>query len=249
MEKGDRRREIRVFISAKFLTDSLIVKKIIFLLMAILAAGVTNAQPGVTEYGFAPVDDDLKLLEFEMGTGINFARGLGEMKARPGGNMMFELRLNRPEPWDVGLQLGGAKFRSVAAGLPDVRTTIFSPSVFVDWNLRLNRRTALFAGMGLGGDFAESRSVVHIAPRTGFLFSGNSTSFALTPRVGVSVLGFLRFTASYTYPVSKIDCSRFSMSVGITIGGSYRSRIPDRRSRKQKFLEDVAPAIIESFIW
>jgi opacity protein-like surface antigen len=201
-----------------------------------------SRKQGTQGYDDLPEVDDLKLFEFEMGTGVNFSRGPEGMRTRPGANLFFELRLNRPEPWDVALQLGAAKFTGVATGSPDVRTTIFSPSLFVDYNHRFNRRTMVFAGVGLGGAFADNRAFDLFSQSAGRMFSDNAGAFAVTPRVGVSFLNFLRLTASYS--ITARDYSRFSLNVGITVGGSYKSPWIDRRSKKQKFWEDTAPAVI-----
>lgn len=207
--------------------------------------GVSGSQ----EWEGFPVIEDLKLFEFEIGTGINFAPRWGEFRARPGANLNMELRLNRPEPWDFALQLRGANFTHEIGdngNIGKIRTSIFSPGLFADYNHRFNRRTALFAGVGVGGMFAANETRVPINPGTGFVFQDGRNAVVVTPRVGVCVFNFLRITAEYS--ITARDYSRFGLNVGFTLGGSYKSPWVDRRSGKQKFWEDVAPAIINSVV-
>lgn len=203
-------------------------------------------RQGTEGYEDLPVIEDLRLFEWEMGFGLNLASQWEGMRTRPGTNFFLELRLNRPEPWDVALQLGGANFRHVADKEGKVITTAFNPSVFVDYNYRPSRSTRFFAGIGFGGDFAGNKTVLLIDPNTGFFFDDNKNSFSVTPRVGVSVFNFLRVTTQYT--ISARGYSRFGLNIGVTFGGSYRSAYVDRRSGRQKFWEDTAPAIINSVV-
>ena len=193
-----------------------------------------------------PVIEDLRLFEAEMGFGVNFSSPREGMKTRPGTNFFGELRLNRPEPWDVALQFKGANFKYVAGGGVSVRSTAIAPTLFVDHNLRFNRQTRFFAGIGIGGDFVRNQTVIPTGSSSGIMFDRSANAFAVTPRVGVSVFNFLRVTAEYT--VATHDRSRFGVNIGLVLGGSYRSTYVDRRSGRQKFWEDTAPAIINSLV-
>jgi len=203
-------------------------------------------KQGAPGYGDLPVLANLKLFEFEMGTGMSVGPAWGDLKMRPGANLFFELRLNRPEPWDFALQMKGAKFSHVAPGGAKIRTTAFLPTLFVDYNHRVSRRTNLFAGVGMGGNFAQSESVVMTTPSTGVWLTGGKNAFAVTPRVGVVVMNGLRLTAEYTF--THRDYSRFGLGVGLVFGGSYKSALRDRRSREQRFWENILPSIINIFL-
>jgi hypothetical protein len=196
-------------------------------------------------YEDLPVVEDLRLFEVEMGGGVNLGRRWSDTKVRPGTNFILELRLNRPEPWDFALQFKGSNFtHRPNEGGADIKTTIIAPSLFVDYNIRPSRRTRFFAGVGFGGSFVDNGAVVMTGSASGFLYGGNESAFAVTPRVGVSLFNFLRLTAEYS--ITARDYSRFGLNVGIIFGGSYRSGYVDRRSGRQIFWEDVAPAIIDS---
>jgi hypothetical protein len=168
------------------------------------------------------------------------------MKTKPGANLYVELRLNRPEPFDFALQLKGANFTHTAGDHMNVRTMIFSPSLFADYNYRLSRRTRLFVGVGFGGVFAGNDAYIPIDSNSYYWMQDGKSALAVTPRAGVSLFNFLRLTAEYS--ITARDYSRLGLNVGIMLGGSYKSPYVDRRSRKQKFWEDTAPAIINSLV-
>lgn len=233
------------------------MKNLLIVLVSLFSAGMLRAQTpqqtqdfarkqGVAGYEDLPVIADLRLFEFEMGVGMNLGRKWGDIKAKPGTNLIFELRLNRPEPLDIALQFKMANFTHNESEGARIRTTIMAPSVFVDYNRRFNRRTALFAGVGFGGTFASNDAVYPIGPSAGLWFQENENAFAVTPRVGVSLFNFLRVTAEYSFTAR--DYSRFGLNIGLTLGGSYKGTYIDRRSKKEKFWEDTVPAIINNFI-
>ena len=204
-------------------------------------------RQGTAGYEDLPVVADLRLFEFEIGTGVHFGPRWGDMKARPGANLIFELRLNRPEPWDFALQFKGTNMIHTPAGEgPRIKSTIMAPSLFVDYNIRPSRRTRFFAGVGFGGSFADNGAVVMTGPGTGIMFSQNENAFAVTPRAGVSLFNFLRITAEYS--ITDRDYSRFGLNVGLTLGGSYKNQYWTRRGRKFNFWEDVAPSIINNLV-
>ncbi len=218
------------------------------------AAGVGRAQTpqqslelsrkqGAPGYEDMPVVEDLRLFEVEIGFGVNFAPRWDDMRARPGTNLFAELRLNRPEPWDVALQFKGANFKHVTTEGMSIKTMIFNPSIFVDYNIRPSRRTRFFAGIGFGGNFAGNDAYIPAGTNSAFWIQDHSNDFSVTPRVGVSVFNFLRVTAEYT--VAARGYSRFGVNIGLVLGGSYKSPYVDRRGR-QKFWEDAVPAIINS---
>ncbi len=234
------------------------MKRLLIAAAIVFSAAALRAQTGEQSMELArkqgtaghedmPVIEDLRLFEFEMGFGMNLSPRWDGMKARPGTNLFFELRLNRPEPWDIALQLKMANFRhEIPGGAGRITTMNFSPSVFVDYNLRPNRRTRFFAGIGLGGNFAGNDTHIPTGPNSAFWIQDHSGAFSVTPRAGLSVFNFLRITAEYT--VTAHDYSRFGVNIGIALGGSYKSPYVDRRSRGERFWEDTVPAIINSLI-
>lgn len=233
------------------------MKKIVTAVILLSATALSAQTPrqssdlshgrGAAYLGEMPAVANLRLLEFEMGTGMNVGPKWGDdLKIRPGANLVFELRLNRPAPWDFALQLKGARFTHTLPGGVKIRTMNMAPAVFVDYNHRVSRRTNLFAGVGLGGNFAQNESVVMTSPSTGVWFSQQESAFAVTPRVGVGVFNAFRVTAEYTF--THRDYSRFGLGVGVVFGGSYKSPYIDRRSREQRFWEDIFPSIIDIFL-
>jgi hypothetical protein len=202
-------------------------------------------RQGTAGYEDLPIVADLRLFEFEIGTGLNIGPKWEGVGAEPGANLIFELRLNRPEPWDIALQFKAAGFRHTVPEM-NVRTTNFNPSIFVDYNIRPSRRTRFFAGVGFGGNFADDNAYIPVGSNTAFWLQDNANAFAVTPRAGVSLFNFLRITAEYT--ITSRDYSRFGLNIGLTLGGSYKSPYIDRRSGRQKFWDDVAPAIINSLV-
>jgi hypothetical protein len=203
-----------------------------------------SRKHGVAGYEDMPVVEDLRLFEVEVGGGVNFGRKWGEAKPHPGTNLIAELRLNRPEPWDIALQFKGANFKHTTAEDVSIKTTIINPSLFVDYNIRPHRRTRFFAGVGIGGNFSDSDAYIPAGVNSFFWIQEHGSAFAVTPRVGVSVFNFVRITVEYT--ATARDYSRWGVNIGLVLGGSYKSPYVDRRSGKQKFWEDTAPAIINS---
>jgi hypothetical protein len=193
-----------------------------------------------------PVVEDLRLFEVEVGGGVNFARRWGEAKAHPGTNLIAELRLNRPEPWDIALQFKGANFKHTAPEGVSIKTSNIAPSLFVDYNIRPHRRTRFFAGVGFGGNFSDSDAYIPVTANSSLWIQDGGSAFSVTPRVGVSVFNLFRITVEYT--ATARDYSRFGVNIGLVLGGSYKSTYIDRRSGKQKFWEDTAPAIINSIV-
>lgn len=202
--------------------------------------------PAGMDPGLPYAAPELKLFEVELGGGVTFApvwRGAG---ARPGGSFFAELRLNRPEPWDVGLQFRGANFSHTVGGVK-VGTMTINPMLFVDYNLRTWRSTILFGGVGVGGCFAYNDAVVMTSPQSGVWLSGEESLPAVTPRVGANLGGWMRVTAEYAITARRY--SRLSLSFGIVIGGTHRRSRADRRADHLKLWDDVAaPIIIDQLV-
>jgi hypothetical protein len=159
-----------------------------------------------------------RLFEVEMGVGLNFARQWEGIKAKTGNNFLFELRLNRPSPVDIGLQLKMGNFIHGQRDGLRINSKFIRPALFVDYNRRVDKYTAFFAGVGFGGSFIENDAFYPLNSDIGLLLRGNDDSFAVTPRVGVKVMGCVRLTAEYAFAGGDYSC--FGMNVGLIFGGS-----------------------------
>jgi hypothetical protein len=207
--------------------DNLIMKRVAKILLVAMfsffAVGVRAQTWPDSKEEFAR--RDLKLFEFEFGTGLNFARSWAGLKTKPGANFILELRLNRPEPFDFGLQLKMGNFVHQQPDVFKVNSKFIFPSVFADYNHRY-RNTTLFAGIGAGVSFMQNETTLFLSPSSGLISDYvDRGCFAVTPRAGVMVLNMLRITVEYVF--TRADYSRFNLNFGFVFGGSYK--IPGRR--------------------
>jgi hypothetical protein len=176
---------------------------------------------------------ELKLFEFEFAYGVNFANRLYDIPSIAGNNMILEVRLNRPEPFDFGVQLKMGNSIHRIYNIVKINTIFIRPSLFFDYNHRLTDVT-FFAGLGVGGTFAQDKMVLYsMMSNPGFAFDGHANRFSVTPRVGFVLMGFLRVTADYAFAGKGYSC--FNLSFGAVIGGSYRKTGAERyRSRTKR---------------
>ncbi len=193
-------------------------------IFSLFATGVHAQNPSpIAEHG------DLKLFEFEFGYGVNIAGRWDGAKAKPGNNLILELRLNRPYPFDFGLQLKMGNFEHRMRDVFRVNSIFIRPSLFFDYNYRL-RNIVLFAGAGLGGSFIQNKAVFYTSSHSGLFFDGRANNFAVTPRIGIAAMGWLRITAEYV--ITNRDYSCFDFNIGLVLGGSYKkSRAQKKRDR------------------
>ncbi|MDR0954820.1 MAG: hypothetical protein LBM20_05500 [Rikenellaceae bacterium] len=162
-------------------------------------------------------NSDLSLLEFEFGTGINIARPWDGVKARVGTNFLLELRLNRPAPYDFGLQLQMNSFTHEVPNEYKVNSTCIRPLFYFDYNYRVDRFTSFFAGVGIGGSFVQRQRSAFLTSYKGLLSSDFVNTPVIAPRVGVVLMGGLRFTAGYIFTGDRLSC--FSLNLGFVMGG------------------------------
>jgi hypothetical protein len=179
----------------------------------------------------APDPEDLRLFEFEFGVGINMPGAwAGVEKVRPGTNFILEWRINRPRFFDFGLQFKGGNFQHRTPGVFTINSQIIRPTLFVDYNHRPDRETAFFAGVGLGGSFVQNQTVVYLDSHSSLLMDDSSRAFAVTPRVGITILNGLRVTAEYV--ITEPDYSCFNLNVGLLVGGSYKKPLRQKPGRR-----------------
>ena len=86
-------------------------------------------------------------------------------------------------------------------------------TVFGDYNWRLGRRAAPFAGVGAGMVFVESRGLSTAAVR--------EKTFVFNPRIGVELFEHLRITLEYKW--MKAPYSFLGLNVGFAFGGGRKS--------------------------
>ncbi|MDR2936232.1 MAG: hypothetical protein LBU80_02685 [Rikenellaceae bacterium] len=204
------------------------MKKLLFLYFLSLCAIFTltaqehnRVKPLEFEAGF-PERADLKPFEFEFGAGINFGKKWDEMNVEASTNFLFELRLNRPEPFDLGLQFKAGNFTHKIPDIVRMNSIFINPTLFFDYNKRFDEHTALFAGIGVGGSFIRNETYLCIDSYRGVKFDDHANHFAVTPRMGVFVMGRLRITAEYVFTAR--DYSHFNLNVGMIIGNSYKKK-------------------------
>jgi hypothetical protein len=171
----------------------------------------------------------LSLFEFEFGYGLNFANNWDGVKAKMGSNFILDLRLNRPEPFDFGMQLKMGNFIHEERDILKVNTIFIRPSLFFDYNHRSADFT-LFAGVGLGGSFIQNKAALHTTSNSGLLFDVYANRFTITPRIGVVAMRVLRITAEYVF--AGRDYSGLNINFGMVIGGSYTAAEKAQRRRK-----------------
>lgn len=181
-----------------------------------------------------PEPKDLKLFEFEMACGINFAPRWDELRAKPGGNFIVELRLNRPEPFDFGLQLKMGNFIHSERDVYKVNSVFIRPTLFFDYNHRFSN-TVLFGGIGVGGSFIQNNTVIHTSPYGGLMHNGSDRHFAVKPRMGIVIMGFFRITAEYVFTHRDYSC--FDINFGFVVGGSYKPAPAQKRRNAATFRE------------
>ena len=141
-----------------------------------------------------------------------------------GTNFFLELRFNRPKPIDFGVQLKLSNFTQSIPNVFSVNCVLINPTLFSDYNYRLNRKTTLFAGLGFGGSISQNTTVIWTTQYDGFdgiFFGDHISTFAVTPRMGVT-LGWTRLTAEYIF--TDRNYSHFNLNIGIVIGGSYKNK-------------------------
>lgn len=198
-----------------------------WLLIIILCAGsvAASAQENPAELM------DLRLFEYEFGYGINFGPRWGDIKVnKPGNNLILEMRLNRPEPFDFGVQFKMGNFVHDLPGRARVNSIFIRPSLYFDYNYRI-RNICLFTGIGFGGSFIHNEGVEYLSPNFGWLGEGNFRSFAVTPRAGIAFFrGFFRVTAEYVITHRDYQC--FNLNFGAVFGGSYKPTAAQKRNRK-----------------
>lgn len=196
------------------------MKSMILAALLLCVAYIVRAQGG----------RDVRLVEVEVGGGINHGGRYRGVAASTGSQFIVEPRINlRYSPLDVGLQYssGFTPRKERVSGTPygvDHSLQFRSLVAFVGYNNRVWREAAPFVGLGIGYSFIDDR---HRYPSTaddatiqmiymGETISGGRSAI-LVPRVGVEFFDSFRLTVEYR--LMKRQYSNLAINLGFIFGG------------------------------
>lgn len=156
--------------------------------------------------------DNVRRIEVEVGGGFIHGNSYGGNPSKIGMALFLEARNNFPgTPFDVSFQgMLGSFSRKNDNLTVNINGGV---TVFGDYNWRLGRMAAPFAGVGAGMVFVESRELSTAAVR--------EKTFVFNPRIGVELFGHLRITLEYKW--MKAPYSFLGLNVGFAFGGGRKS--------------------------
>ncbi len=203
----------------------------LFSVLLVLSLFTTGLSAQTPRFEMPEGHDDLRLFEFEFGAGINKTGSWDGIKAKTSTNFILEWRLNRPRPYDFGLQLQMNNFVHRIPDVVKVNSVCIRPLLYFDYNLRRDRYTSFFAGIGVGESFVQNQVVTGSLSQGGFYFNANDDAFTVAPRIGMVCMGGLRLTAQYIFAGRDYSC--FALNVGAVLGGSYKKPFSPGRNRRK----------------
>ena len=193
------------------------MKKII--LLGVLIISCTSVFAQMQNY------DNVRLMEFELGVGLNKAHTMGGGVAHVGIQFFFEPRINLPDtPFDISLQFSIGEFqrqRDILGNDDDV-TNRGMVITGVDYNFRKWQRVSLFGGLGIGLGFMDGNGmyVDHANKDMVFYKYYPDRSFVLNPRIGAEFFNHLRVTLEYKW--MRKPYSYFALNIGGVFGGGLK---------------------------
>ena len=166
--------------------------------------------------------NNVRLLEFEIGMGINQGSKYMGFQAERGYHILMETRLNiRETPFSVGLQTSFATYFINNVYNYDFHIMPRMTILYVDYNYRKWEKISLFGGIGLGHAQVINRYESN-DPNYWDRDSIYDYFYSLSPRIGAEFFHRLRLTIDYKI-ISK-DYSYLGTHLGLVLGGGQRKK-------------------------